>query len=143
MLNGFGDDLRDAWRKLRKQPFFALVVSLTLGLGIGANTAIFSVVNSVLLRPLSYERPQQLYVIHEVIPQWAKSYPVLDANLLDFEIWRKEARSFEDIAVAEASSMVLTGSRDAEQVACARSSANLLDLLGAKPALGRLFVRQE
>lgn len=143
MVDNFRSDLRDAGRKLRNQPLFALVVSLTLGFGIGANTAIFSVVNSVLLRPLNYDRPEQLYVIHEIIPQWAKSYPVLDANLTDFEIWRKEARSFEDIAIAEASSMVLTGSGDAEQVPCTRSSANFLSLLGARPALGRLFAPEE
>lgn len=143
MLDSFRDDLRDAGRKLRKQPLFALVVSLMLGLGIGASTAIFSLVNSVLLRPLKYDRPEQLYVIHEIIPQWAKSYPVLDANLPDFELWRKQARSFEDIAVAEGSSMVLTGIGEAEQVRCTRSSANFLHLLGARPALGRFFVPAE
>jgi putative ABC transport system permease protein len=143
VLNSFRNDLRDACRILRKQPLFALVVSLALGLGIGANTTIFSVVNSVLLRPLNYERPEQLFVIHEIIPQWAKSYPVLNANLPDFELWRKQARSFEDIAVAEASSMVLTESGDAAELACTRSSANLLHLLGARPALGRLFLPEE
>ena len=143
MLDTIRNDLRDACRKLGKQPLFALVVSLTLGLGIGADAAIFSVVNSVLLRPLSYDRPEQLYVIREIIPQWSKSYPVLDANLPDFEIWRKQARSFEDIAVAEASSMVLTGIGEAEQVLCTRSSANLLHLLGARLALGRLFAPEE
>ena len=143
MLDSFQNDLRDAGRKLRKQPLFALVVSLTLGLGIGANTAIFSVVNGVLLRPLNYDRPEQLYVIHEIIPQWSKSYPVLDANLPDFELWRKQAHSFDDIAVAEASSTVLTGSGEAEQVFCTRSSANFLHLLGARPALGRLFLPEE
>src|SRR5437762_13209479 len=93
MLEGLHHDLRDAMRARRKCPAFALVVIATLALGIGANTAIFSVVNGVLLRPLSYRDSQSLYVIHEIIPQWAKSYPVLDANLPDFQIWQKEAHS--------------------------------------------------
>ena len=90
MLESLYQDLRDAVRALRKRPVFTLVVVITLGLGIGANTAIFSVVNSVLLRPLSFRDAQQLYVIHEVVPQWAKSFPILDANLPDFLIWQKE-----------------------------------------------------
>ena len=77
-------DLRYGVRTLWKSPAFTLVAILILGLGIGANTTIFSLVDSVLLRPLSFHDSRQLYVIHEVIPQWANSYPLLDANLPDF-----------------------------------------------------------
>lgn len=136
-------DLRDAARTLRKQPVFTLVVAITLGLGIGANTAIFSLVNGVLLRPLGYNNPQQLYQIHEIVPQWVKSYPLLDANLPDFQIWQKESRSFEGIAIAESASMILTGVDDVEQIRGTRASANFLELLGVQPALGRLFLPEE
>ena len=116
MLEGLHHDLRDAIRALRKRPAFTSVVVITLALGIGANTAIFSVVNSVLLRPLSYRDSQSLYVIHEIIPQWAKSYPVLDANLPDFQIWQNEAHSFDGIALAESTSMILSGVGEPEQI---------------------------
>ncbi len=136
-------DLRFALRMLRKNPGFTAVAVLTLGLGIGANTAIFSLVNSVLLRPLSYKDPQQLYVVREIVPQWANSSPTLAANLLDFQIWQKECRSFDPIAIAEALEMDLSGAGDAEEIHGIRASANLLDLLGERPALGRSFVPEE
>ena len=143
MLKGLQNDVRDAIPVLRKRSAFTLVVVLTLAAGIGANTAIFSVVNSVLLRPLSYRDSQQLYVIHEIIPQWANSYPVLEANLPDFQIWQKESQSFDGIAIAEGTSMILTGTGEPEQVRGTRASANFLELLDVHPALGRSFLVEE
>jgi predicted permease len=143
MIEGLYHDLRDAARSLRKRPLFTLVVVLTLGVGIGANTAIFSVVNSVLLRPLSYRDSGQLFVIKEIIPQWAKSDPVLDSNLQDFLIWQKKAQSFDGIAIAESTSMILTGTGEAQQLHGTRASANFLELLGVHPALGRSFLPEE
>src|SRR5438270_5513535 len=143
MLESLRHDVRDAVRTLRKQPAFAFVVAITLGFGIAANTAIFSVVNSVLLRPLTYDKSRQLYVIHEIIPQWAKSYPVLDADLPDFQIWQKESQSFDGIAISESTSMIFAGTEEVEQVRGTRSSANFLRMLGAEPALGRLFLLEE
>ncbi len=136
-------DLRYAWRMLRKSPGFTVVAVLTLALGIGANTAIFSLVNSVLLRPLSFRDSKQLYVIHEIIPQWSNSYPLLDANLPDFQIWQKESHSFDGIAIVESTSMILAGVGETEQIRGTRASANLLELLGAHPALGRSFLPEE
>ena len=136
-------DLRFAFRTLRKKPGFANTAILTLAIGIGANTAIFSLVNSVLLRPLSYKDPQQLYLIREIVPQWAKSFPLLPANFPDFQIWQKESRSFEQIAIAEGMDMDLSGAGDAEEIHGVRSSTNLLDLLGERPALGRSFLPDE
>ena len=143
MLDGLYYDLRDALRALRQHPAFSLVVVLTLALGIGANTAIFSVVNSVLLRPLSFSDPQRLYVIHEIVPQWAQSDPILDANLPDFLLWQQKSHSFDGIAIAESTSMIFTIAGEAEQLHGTRASANFLELLGVHPALGRLFVPEE
>lgn len=136
----------DVWyacRTLRKAPSFTLLVVLILALGIGADTAIFSLVNSVLLKPLRFGDSKQLYVIHESIPQWANSYPVLDANLPDFQIWRKQCHSFEDIAILESTSAIVAGAGETDQIRGTRASANLLSLLGVQPALGRLFLPEE
>jgi len=136
-------DVRYGVRAMRRSPAFTLVAVLTLALGIGANTAIFSLVDGVLLRPLSFRDSKQLYVIHEVIPQWANSYPLLDANLPDFQIWQKESHSFDGIAVAESTSMILTGVGEPEQIRGTRASANFLEILGVHPALGRAFRPEE
>jgi putative ABC transport system permease protein len=136
-------DVRYAARVLRRSPGFTAVAVLTLALGIGANTAIFSVVNSVLLRPLSYSHPERLYLVREIVPQWAKFAPSLLANLPDFQIWRKQVHSFEDVAIAEATSAILSGAGEPERIHGVRASANLLELLGVRPALGRTFLPEE
>lgn len=136
-------DIRYAFRMLRKNAAFTFVAVLTLAVGIGANTAIFSLVNGVLLRPLSYKDPGQVYVIREIVPQWTKSIPSLAANLPDFQIWQKECRAFEEMSIAEAIDMDLSGVGDAEEIHGVRASANLLELLGQYPALGRAFLPEE
>jgi putative ABC transport system permease protein len=136
-------DLRFSLRMLRKSPGFTAIAILTLALGIGANTAIFSVVNSTLLRPLAYPEPQQLYLVHEIVPQFAKFAPILDANLPDFRIWQKQVHSFADVAIAESTSADLKGAGEPEVIRGVRSSANLFDVLGARLALGRTFRSEE
>lgn len=142
-MHALWQDIRYGIRLLTKNPGFTIVAVLTLAFGIGANTAIFSVVNSVLLRPLAFRQPDQLYVIHEIVPQMSRFYPSLPANLTNFRIWRKECYSFEEIALAESSSLDLTGWGEAEEVHGIRGSANLLSLLGVRPAIGRSFLPQE
>jgi predicted permease len=136
-------DVRFGLRQLRRNPGFTIVAVVTLALGIGANTAIFSVVNGVLLRPLAYRESLQLYLINEIVPQMAKYYPLLPANLYDFRVWQKECHSFTSIAIAEGASADLTGAGEAQEIHGVRASANLFDVLGVQPALGRNFLAQE
>lgn len=136
-------DIRFALRVLRKSPGFTSVAALTLALGIGANTAIFSVVNSALLRPLAYRDPSQLYVVREIVPQLAKFAPEMDANLPDFRIWQRQVHSFADVAIAESATAGLTGAGEPEMIRGVRASSNIFDVLGAQPALGRTFLPEE
>ena len=139
----FWQDLRYGVRMLVRSPGFTAVAVLTLALGIGANTAIFSVVNSALLRPLAYPQPQQLYLVREIVPQLAKFYPTDDANLPDFRIWQKQVHAFANVAIAETTSADLTGPGGAEFIRGMRVSANIFELLGVRPALGRTFLPEE
>ncbi|HEX2663432.1 MAG TPA: ABC transporter permease [Candidatus Acidoferrum sp.] len=136
-------DVRYGMRMLRKSPGFAAIAILTLALGIGANAAIFSIVNIALLRPLAYAHPEQLYLVREIVPQFAKFYPTVNANLPDFRIWQKQVHAFADVALAEATSADLTGAGEAESISGMRVSANILSLLGVRPALGRPFRPEE
>jgi len=136
-------DLRYGFRMRAKNPGFTAVTVLTLGLGIGANTAIFSVVNSVLLRPLAYRESRQLYLIQVVWLQMAKFYPLIPANLPGFRIWQRDCHSFESLAIAEGASADLTGAGEAVEIHGVRASANLFDVLGVRPALGRSFLLEE
>jgi predicted permease len=128
---------------LARSPGFSAVAVLTLALGIGANTAIFSVVNGVLLRPLAYPHPERLYLVREVVVQWMKTDPSMLANLPDFRIWQKQVRSFEDVAIAESASAILSGAGEPERIHGVRASTNLFALLGVRPAMGRAFQPEE
>ena len=142
-FSGIFQDLRYALRVLRKSPGFTAVAVLTLALGIGANTAIFSLVNSVLLRPLAFQQPQQLCVIREIIPQLTKFYPTFPANLPGFRVWQRELHSFENIGIADGISMDFLGRGGAIELPGAKVSSSLLDTLEAHPALGRNFRADE
>jgi putative ABC transport system permease protein len=132
-------DIRYSIRVLLKSPGFTAVALLTLILGIGANTAIFSVVNAVLLRPLPYEEPEKLVFISErspVLEGMSVSYP----NYLD---WREQNGVFESIGVYRRVSFNLTGSGAPERLAGGEVSADLFNALKAKPAVGRTFFAEE
>jgi len=136
---GFGTDLRLSARALLREPGFAAICLLTLAFGIGANTAIFSVVNGVLLRPLPARDPERLMALREVIPALERTYPLLPVSAKHFTEWRGRARSFEGIAAFDFGSVNLTGQGEPERLDAARVSVNMFDTLGIRPALGRAF----
>lgn len=128
-------DLRYGARTLRKSPGFTLVAVMALALGIGANTAMFSVVNSVLLRPLPYTEPERLLKLYTSMPQFRDasiSYP----NFLD---WQQRSRSFEAMAAYRTTSFNLTGSANPERLRGEMASATMFPVLGIKPIIGRTF----
>jgi predicted permease len=132
-------DLRFAARMLGKSPMFTSIVVLTLALGIGANTAIFSVVNAVLLEPLPYESPERLVILSEKSPQFEES-SVAYGN---FEDWRGENHTFANMAAFRSETFNLSGAGTAEHVRARQASAGLLTLLGVHPLLGRDFLPEE
>jgi len=136
-----GEDLRYALRQLRKSPGFTAVAVITLTLGTGANTAIFSVVNAVLLRPLPYQNAHQLVMIWEQNPHrgWFENI-VSGENFLH---WRKQNQVFDGMAAFESNFFNITGNRQAEEIAGERVSANLFSVLGVQPFRGRLFLPEE
>jgi putative ABC transport system permease protein len=132
-------DLSFGARMLVKKPGFTLIAVITLALGIGANTAIFSVVNAVLLRPLPYRDPDRIVTIRNY-----SSHPILDgANGADFLDWREQANVFEQVAALADDSVDLTGSGEPERLSAGMVSANLFETLGVGPAYGRAFTQAE
>ena len=137
------NDLRYAGRTLRREPAFALVATLTVALGIGANTAIFSIVNGVLLRPLPYAEPDRLVALREVVPEVAQTYPTLPVSARHFTEWRQRLHSFERMSAIDPGSATLTSSREPEQLDSMRVSADLFRTIGVRAAVGRTFVDGE
>jgi predicted permease len=135
-------DLRYALRAIRRDRGFAAMVVLSLALGIGANTAIFSMVNGVLLRPLAFHEPERLVEISQSAPAFLKTYPMLPTNIPFYYEWRK-ARSFESMAAMRPSTFNLTGAGEPEVLEGAIVSANLFTVLGVNPRLGRSFLESE
>jgi putative ABC transport system permease protein len=137
------NEIRYAIRGLSRDRSFAAMVVLSLALGIGANAAIFSLVNSVLLRPPAYRDPDRLVAIDQIVPKFAKLYPALPVNPAILFAWRKQATSLESIGVMEPTSVNLTGAGEPELLSGARVSANIFAVLGIQPRLGRSFMDGE
>ena len=136
-------EIRYAIRALLRDRAFAAMVVLSLAVGIGANTAIFSLVDGVLLRPLAYRDPDRLVAIDLIVPQLAKLYPALPINLGILAEWRRQATSLESIGVMQPASVNLTGTGEPELLPGARVSANIFTVLGVQPRLGRSFMDNE
>jgi putative ABC transport system permease protein len=134
-LQNFAQDLRYGARSLARTPGFTLLAILTLALGIGANTAIFSVVNAVLLNPLAYHDPDRLVTLLHY-----GNGPVGPANYAD---WRDQSRSFDAMAAAEYWSPNLTGVDSPEHITGLRLTQNMFPMLGIAPLMGRTFLPGE
>src|SRR5262249_41158326 len=133
-------DVRYAMRILLKSPSFTAVAVTVLAVGIGANTAIFSVVNSVLLRPLYDLDPQRLVTVTEKFRGSSDGSPVSAPDFLD---WREQSRSFTWMGAYMLLNLTILGGSEPEQVNGARVDADLFRLLGVEPHLGRNFLPEE
>jgi predicted permease len=134
-------DLRFATRLLRKNPGFTVVAVLTLAFGIGANTAIFSVVNAVLLRPLPFEQPSRLVMLFEGIPKLG--FPKMGFSAPDLAVFERAQKSFESVGVYQNKYFSISGDREPERLMAARISPSIFPMLGAQPMLGRTFTTAE
>jgi predicted permease len=134
-------DLKYAFRTLKKSPGFTLVAVLTLALGVGANTAVFSPINAMLLRPLPYDQPEKLVLVWESAPFFGlRDSPVAPANYVD---WKARSRSFDEMGALESHSFRLTGEGTPEVLDGSLVTPSLLRALRIRPALGRIFRDEE
>jgi putative ABC transport system permease protein len=132
-MSNLRQDLRFSIRQLRINKLFSVVAVLTLALGIGATTAIFSVVYGVLLRPLPFRDPQRIMLVSER----ADKFPLLSASWQNYRDWQSQSTSFEEFGAVRNLTMSVTGSGEPEQVPAEMVSGNLLHLLGVQPQIGR------
>ena len=136
-------DLRYGARMLLKKPGFTLIAVITLALGIGANTAIFSVVNAVLLKPLSYTEPDRIVQLFAIFPDDGPDPEIKTVSWPDFGDIKAQSQSFSDMAVIDGTSLNLTSGDEAERLRVGMVSASLFPMLGVNPALGRNFLEEE
>src|SRR5499426_100039 len=140
-MNSILQDFRYALRQLRKNPAFAAVAVITLALGIGANTAIFSVVNGVLLRPLPYKEPDRLARVYSEFPTMnLRRFWVSAPEFLDIQ---KEAKAWESIGAWSPGGVNVSTTSEPMRVRSASITRSLIDTLGVQPALGRNFSPEE
>jgi putative ABC transport system permease protein len=141
MITAFLRDLRYGLRTLGRNPGFTCVAVLALALGIGAVSAIFTVVNSVLLQPLHFYRPEQLVVVNERnLKKGFPEFPLSAGNYMDF---RDHNRSFSGVSAIETTALNLSGFAEPERVTAAGVTAEFFEVMGTQPILGRTFTTQE
>ena len=137
------DDLRYAVRQLRKSPGFTITAVLTLALGIGATTAIFTLVYDVLLKPLPYSHPEQLVVMEEQVAEFKDIYPTLPMNANHLTFWQQHNRSFQAMAVMQEDALPLGIGGRPLQVGVLNATPGIFSVLDVAPSLGRAFSPQE
>ena len=140
-MNNLLQDLRYGVRILMKQPGFTLVAVITLALGIGANTAIFSLVNSILLRPLPFRDPDRVVRLIQASPKLG--LPTWGVSQANFAAYRDENRSFESVALYNVAGINLTGEGEPERLPVSNVTADFFKVFGVNPLLGRTFVEGE
>ncbi|HYX43290.1 MAG TPA: ABC transporter permease [Pyrinomonadaceae bacterium] len=138
-MNNLWQDIRFGLRMLWKSPGFTLVTILALALGIGANSAIFSVVNGVLLRPLPFRTAERLVFLSE----WSQQVPNMSVSYPNYQDWRDQTTVFEQLAAFRSAGYTLTGAGEPERLSAREVSASFLPALGVAPALGRNFTTDE
>jgi predicted permease len=137
------NEFRYALRSLLRDRGFAATVILSLALGIGANTAIFSLIDGILLRAPAYREPERLVSMAQTIPKFAKSYPLVPTNIAIYMEWRKKLASLESVGIAREATYNFTGQGQPERLNGAVVSASMMSVLGVQPVLGRNFTEQE
>lgn len=140
-MSNLRQDIRYGLRSLLRQPVFALVAVCSLALGIGANTAMFSLVNAVLLKPLQFSEPDRLVVVWESAPEIG--FPAGDVAVANFMDWKNQNTVFDDMAALSFRSFNITGDGEPEKVQAFGATSNFFPLLGVTPALGRNFLTEE
>src|SRR6266851_1281411 len=135
--------MRHALRVLGREKAFAAFAILTLAVGVGAVTTMFSVVEGVLLKQLSYKEPGRLFAASESAPQLSSMHPRLPVNASHFRSWQEQCRSCETGALANPATFNLTGEGEPEQIEGATCTWPLFQVLGVKPQLGRTFVESD
>jgi len=138
-MNSFLQDFRYALRRLRSTPGFTIIAVLTLALGIGANTAIFTVIDAVLLRPLPYQDPGKLVLLSEHTPR----FPLLSVSYQNFVDWRDQNHSFAAMGAVRNFGVTLTGAGEPERLTAQMLNANIFDLLGVQAIRGRTFLPED
>src|SRR5258705_3288731 len=140
-MDTLSKDVRYGFRSLLKRPAFTIIAIVTLGLGIGANTAIFSTINSLLLKPLPFPDPDLIVALWDKVPsRGVERNEVTVANYLD---WRAQNKTFEQLGIYRWWSTNLTGSDSPERVQGFQVTPNFLDIVGVKPMMGRGFSAEE
>jgi putative ABC transport system permease protein len=134
-------DVRRAGRRLVRTPAFTLATLLTLALGIGANTAIFSVVHTVLLEPLPFPEPDRLVGVWQTAP--GVNITDLSASIADYVTYREESRTLADVAIWNGNAFTVTGVAEPERVDALSATFRLLPMLGVQPILGRAFLQRD
>jgi predicted permease len=134
-------DIRYGWRMLARNPAFTAIAALTLAIGIGASTAVFSVVDTVLLRPLPYREPEKLVLVSETLP--GMSTDEIGVSAGEYQDYRDRNRSFSQVAAYESAGFNLTGAGQPLRVNAAALSASAFPLLGVSPELGRGFTTED
>ena len=141
MINQFGRDIRYALRRSAKNPGFTALILLTLALGIGATTAVFSLVYGVLLKPLPYQEPERLAMVFRTVPRLGFTHSV--ASYPDFADWSEQAGSFKSLAAYGRSQMDYQAAQGAERWVGSRVTTGLFPLLGVEAEAGRTFLPEE
>jgi predicted permease len=143
LMSGLLQDLRYGINTLRSNPGFTLIAVLTLAVGIGANTAMFSVINGVLLRPMGFSDPDRLFMLWTDNPTWDLGFHELPPANTDLPEWRATTTSFEQIAAFQSNIADVSDNGDPERIGGVDVTVNLLQLLGVQPIVGRVFAAEE